>query len=129
MEPFDPCRFFISGLLGKVAVMGRTAWPAMVFLLRDLLHDFQPDLFPAGAAPGILWRVYPSSPLRSIQSKPCPMAVQFGQKRCHHITNRIGRGVDSVLYRKEKPSALVALSGPVDAALPVFYDVDPTCLN
>src|SRR5215475_6227438 len=42
MEPFDPCRFFIHGLFGKVAVMGRTARPAMVFLLCDLLHRFLP---------------------------------------------------------------------------------------
>ena len=61
MEPFDPCRFFIHGLLGKVAVMGPAAWPQMVFLLRDLLDRFQPDLFSVALAVGVLWRVYPSS--------------------------------------------------------------------
>jgi hypothetical protein len=47
-----PMAFFIYGLFGKVAVMGRTGWPAMIFLLRDLLHCFQLDLFSVAAAIG-----------------------------------------------------------------------------
>ena len=129
MELFDPCRFFIHGLLGKVAVMGRTAWPAMVFLLCDLLHGFLLDLFSLDAAVGVLWRVYPPSPLRFIQPKLCAMALLFGPGRGNPVGRRIGFGMDSVLCNKEKPSTLVALSGPAGAALLVFHNVDPTCLD
>ena len=98
MEPFDPCRRFIHGLLGKIAVMGRTARPEMVFLLRDLLHRFQPDLFSAAAAPDILWQVYLSPPLRLVQPKLCAMALLFDPRRGNRISKRIGCGMDSVLY-------------------------------
>ncbi len=109
--------------------MGRTGWPAMVFLLRDLLHRFLPDLFSVAAAPDILRQVYPSPPLRLIQPKLCPMAVKFGEGRSRPITYRIGCGMDSVLYHKEKSATLVALPGPPGAGLPVFHALDPACSN
>ena len=98
MEPLDSRWVFVYWPFGKVAVMGRTAWPEMVFLLRDLLHRFQPDLFSAAAAPDILWQVYLSPPLRLIQPKLCAMALLFDPGRGDRINRRIGCGVDSVLY-------------------------------
>ena len=129
MEPIDSRGIFIYGLFGQVAVMGRKGWPAMVFLLHDLLHCFLPDLFFAAAAADILRQVYPSPPLRLIQPKLCAMALLFDQRGGNRISRRVGCGMDSILDHKEKPSALVALPGPVDANIPVFHAVDQTDLD
>src|SRR5258708_32238854 len=45
MEPLDSRWVFVCWLFGKIAVMGRTAWPEMGFLLRDLFQCFLPDRF------------------------------------------------------------------------------------